>query len=326
MPSDTVAVERLSNHNFGSDAKFLEMIFKVILQRKIDQREKEEYGKCLRNAYSKEQVVMDLLNSDEFRNTSASWLCGEKQMEFIEENKRFWDNQDSLLRGSPRNDTYIVVPFFHPDPTFCVRNAIIAKYLQKRYNCKIIAITLDTCSLGYRMLIFNDNHPTKPELLAKSFGIENCFVLNGAVPNHGLGELQSKIGKGPIRKGILSLKFDDIPIGDLIYDNYLRYKRIGTIESIDDDLERYYSFACGIYEAYCSVFDEYKGRIIATVQDHTTYVLWGILARLAHARGAEVFYNQGRSSPMKMKKFDKSDPTIDHILIFSENSFQFIIK
>ncbi len=269
---------------------------------------------------------MDLPNSAGFVAGSESSTCDIKQIEFIRENKKFWDNQDSLLGDSPRNDTYIIIPFFHPEPTYVVRNAIIAKYLQKRYNCKIIAITLDLCSLGHRMLILNDNPLTRSELLARSYGIEDCFVLNVETPNYGLGELQSKIGKGPIRKGILSLTLDDIPVGDLIYDNYLRYKQIGTIESIDDDLERYYSLACRIYGAYRSVFDEYKGRIIATVQDHAVYVLWGILARLAHARGAAVFANHGRSSPLILRKYDKSDSTIDYELIFSQNSFQFIRK
>ena len=312
MPSDTVVVERLSNHNFGSDAEFLEMIYKIILQREIDPREKEEYGKRLKNAYSKEQVVMDLLNSDELKNTSVSWLCGDEAIEFIEENKRFWDNQDSLLKSSPRNDTYIIVPFFHPDPTFCVRNAIIAKYLQKHYNCKIIGITL------------NDRLREIHQRLADSFGMKDCFVLDGTLPCEGRGELQSRLGSDPIRQGLLSLKFDDIPVGDLIYDTYLRNERMGSIELINDKLECYYLFAYRLFDAYRSIFDKYKGKVIATVQDHIVYILWGILARLAHSRGATVFANQGRSSPLILRKFDQSDSTVDHILIFLENSFQFI--
>ncbi|HHT9135734.1 MAG TPA: glycosyltransferase [Candidatus Wunengus sp. YC60] len=113
-------------------------------------------------------------------------------------------------------------------------------------------------------------------------------------------------------------------MGDLIYDDYLRYESLGTIDAVNNKLECYYQFAFNCFNSYKKLFDEYNGKIIATVQDHTVYIIGGILSRFALARGIQVFSTHGRSSPLVLKKYDSSERIADYVLNISPSSFQFV--
>ena len=98
--------------------------------------------------------------------------------EFITENRKYWDRQD-VSKLNNLSDKYILVTFTHPDPTFCVRNGIIAKYLQRYYNCKLIAIFLNPS------LFSKYDHLEGNQHLAYSFGINDYFVLDSTFPKDG---------------------------------------------------------------------------------------------------------------------------------------------
>ena len=237
--------------------------------------------------------------------------------EYFSENRKFWDRQNTS-KINDLSDKYILVAFTHPDPTFCVRNGIIAKYLQGYYNCKLIALFLNPS------LFPKYDHLEANQYLAYSFGINDYFVLDSTFPTDGGSELKSLLDGRNFRNGLLSISFDNIPVGDLIYDDYLRYESLGTLDSINKKLECYYQFALNCFNSYKKLFDGYNGKIIATVQDHTVYIIGGILSRIALSSGAQVFSNHGRSSPLILKKYASSDHISDCALNISPSSFQFV--
>lgn len=315
MTDDTVQVKKLTEN--CSDDQFLKSVYSLILQRDIDSIASSNYVKGLQEGYLREQVVIDLLNSSEYINGSVSWLCGSQVTDFLSENKRFWSKHDLLRPAPPLDAPCVFVSFCHPDPTFLVRNGIIANYLQlqKQQRLRVIPIILKN---RYQVLC---------QKLADSFGFDECVLIDINLPDvSGFQDIFTGVPETSkeLRTWLLSLKFNDITVGDAIYDNLLRDKRIGTIEALDDDLKRYCLLAYQLYNTYRELFDQHKDRVIATIQDHMVYINGGILARLALSNGITVYSNHGRSTPLILKKITTLAETTDFELKFSPESFKFV--
>ena len=86
---------------------------------------------------------------------------------------------------------------------------------------------------------------------------------------------------------ILKIEFDNIVVGDLIYDTYLRYYHLPTINVIDLRLKYLIRISLDIFYS----FKEYvsRNKVNALIQVYTTYITHGITARICLNMNINVF-------------------------------------
>lgn len=122
-----------------------------------------------------------------------------------------------------------------------------------------------------------------------------------------LGELRLSL---ETRENLLALHFDDILVGDLIYDTYLRFFHQPTIADLDDDVFKIVEIALNIYYNFLSFIKE--SRIKCFVSAFAGYIQHAIPVRVCHKFGIPVFTMGSRS--YLLQKFDDRFPycSIDH--------------
>ena len=88
-------------------------------------------------------------------------------------------------------------------------------------------------------------------------------------------------------KDILNIKFDEMLVGDLIYDTYLRFYKKPTITSINNDLKKVIKISLNIYYNFNKVFYKYDVKVFVT--SLTSYVNHGIPTRMCIIRNIPVY-------------------------------------
>ena len=86
---------------------------------------------------------------------------------------------------------------------------------------------------------------------------------------------------------LLSLKFEDILVGDLIYDTYLRFYNKPTIENIDKDVIKVIEFALNIYYNFKCFINSNNLKIL--VNTYTSYIHHGITVRICLQNNIDVY-------------------------------------
>jgi len=120
---------------------------------------------------------------------------------------------------------------------------------------------------------------------ADSIGFKNSskYIVQDLIKNE-LNKIAINLNKP---SDILSLKFDEILVGDLIYDTYLRFFHKPTIDEINQELIYTIEEALNIYHN----FKEYlsSNDVKKIVNTCTTYIQHGITARLCLYNNIEVY-------------------------------------
>ena len=120
---------------------------------------------------------------------------------------------------------------------------------------------------------------------------DNLFVeidiVNGRQPEWIKLTYNSVISQLNSPKDILDIKFDNILVGDLIYDTYLRYYKMPTIYNIDKNVCNVIFKAIVVYFNFNNLFN--TKNIIYFVTTYTTYIQHGIPTRIALSKGVTVY-------------------------------------
>ncbi len=196
---------------------------------------------------------------------------------YLAENAWTWRR----LTPEPKADApVILVDLMVDHPQYYLLNLIVAKYLQRLS--------------GARLIGFADNRKhEKVFLAAKSFGVEKVHAVNDAAAAAVAPDLPAYAARlrplegAALRRAVLDLEADGLPIGDLVYDTYLRAQKCATIETCSGELLLELSLALNTVRFMRDALDRHP-RIEAAVVGHHCYVLYGVLCRLAEQRGADV--------------------------------------
>ena len=143
-----------------------------------------------------------------------------------------------------------------------------------------------------RKFSISKNRIKFPFSVFKSLGIESFIYLNvaGRIDKKNcVVEIISKL-KDP--EELLSLKYRDIIIGDLIYDTYLTRLRVCTIDLESIAMQEIVDEAIKCVDLLLDYFS--NNRVSSVIISHSVY-LYGITARVAFLYGAEVFIVQTES-------------------------------
>lgn len=183
--------------------------------------------------------------------------------------------------GKPRR---VIVDLLVDHPVYYLGNLVLAKYLELTKGLKPWALV-------------SSAEDTKMILLARSFGVEQFTFVRDEVAKEARPEAAQILAQfegqseHALRRRVLGVNINGLPIGDLLYDTYLRETRQVTLRNVDDDLRAYTALAMNYYALYDQLFSDED--VAAVVMGHLVYLRFGVLARVAASRGAEVLARYG---------------------------------
>ena len=123
-----------------------------------------------------------------------------------------------------------------------------------------------------------------PKKEASSYLVEELYLRN-------LKKLKNK-------KDILKLKFLDIKIGDLVYDEYLRKYNLPTIDPSSKKFQKYFYTMTQLFVFWYNYFD--NNKVKAVIASHTVYTI-GLIPRIAIFKKIKT-YNVGVSYAYSLSK------------------------
>lgn len=185
---------------------------------------------------------------------------------------KFYNKAFSKITNGNLNikDQPIIVDVLVNHPGYIIGNLITAKYLQKKSNARIIILT---------------NHPFNKQIkeIGKSFGINKyLYTSSFFTPVSVIIKTAYVFIKKSLeiknRKDVLEISVDNVKIGDLIYDSYLRETGHSTINSLNTKLYKNLFKGIRYYYLYKNYLKIHNFR--ASVQGHLVYNQFGTLARV----------------------------------------------
>ena len=124
-------------------------------------------------------------------------------------------------------------------------NSYLSNFWSKKYSAKIYAYpgyVLNQYTLnffGKLKFMASNIFPIKNFLIYKSFGVSKFFYpqISNTEKDKAFTIYKKKIKTIKSRNSILNLKIDNVLIGDLIYDSYLKFYRIPTLNINDKNFK-----------------------------------------------------------------------------------------
>jgi len=230
---------------------------------------------------------------------------------FISLNKQYWQ---SFELEKEEVQGYTLVESFLKTPIYLLQSGRIAKYLEKEEK--------------YKPLILVNNFfkgATNQTDLYFSFNIKDFIYLKRYLINI-LSLFRSLLmtiwfyWNNNDGNDLLDLKYKEMNIGDLIYDKIIRTN--SSVYTINE-IKLYHLksvFQCYLLLfSYNKIFKKYNINYV--IVSHKTYIRYGLLARLAAKKGAQVIF----SGPKQIKKYSIS--TIkEHVLRPDEKKLDEVFK
>jgi hypothetical protein len=109
---------------------------------------------------------------------------------------------------------------------------------------------------------------------------------------------------------LLSITFDEVPVGDLIYDTYLRSFHQPTIEAIDEKVIQVIEVGLNVFYTVQEYLDAHNVK--ALVSSYTSYIQHGIPARVCLFRNIDVFTNASDSYVLQQQTRDFPYHLVNH--------------
>lgn len=199
---------------------------------------------------------------------------------------------------------------------------LFGKYLGWHLNAVPCGLTFDVQAI-----------PPASRALYEGFGYGQFFTLSPIVrrlmeADPSLAAMGPKLVAGwptegaALRQAVLDLRFEGLPVGDLIYDTHLRHTGKPTIERLDNRLVAHIAEAFIYYKAAQTILA--TGTIQAVATLHMVYYHLGILSRLAIAMGIPVIQSLS-VNPFRIKRFTSFLQARDAVGQFDPREFDHVL-
>ncbi len=180
---------------------------------------------------------------------------------------KFHNNKKFNIKSNSK-DNYIIVEVNRIYGSHIAYSYIIDA-LKKKYNSKLIAFKANYFNNFVEKLI----HLLFMRLGFLQYIFYNTFGKSIKIyykQQNSLSKYDKYYRKLKNKKDVLKFKIDNVLIGDLIYDSYLRYNLKTTINLLDDNFRNFFLKSVDYY-FYCkSIFKKYE--IKSVVLSHTIYL------------------------------------------------------
>lgn len=214
---------------------------------------------------------------------------------FIKFNKNLHKNQK-------KNDKIILIELFN-NKSHIIAYSLFLKSLSQTHEGRVVAYSPNFLNLKDKIKI----------LILNFFRFSYIGVFNSITNNSILipskTDLSAKKAKKIFKQSlkfikkkqdILKLKFLNIPIGDLLYDVYIRENNLSTIDFTTKDFKKYLQNFIFIFLYWYKYLD--KKKIAAINCSHTSYLL-GLPPRIAIYKNIDTFNVTGHGAYRLSKNF-----------------------
>ncbi len=228
-------------------------------------------------------------------------------------NKKIFDFEDN------QNEGLILVEYFRFFPSL-ISFSFFSYLLSKKHKSKILAFNPRPTSINKKLVLFLNNLPISFFTIFKSFGAKKLItpLINKKKYEGKTSELISLI---KTKQDLLSLKIENILVGDLFYDEYLASKSKSTINIKNKDFEEFLLEAVSLFYYWYEFF--LKNNVKSVIISHSVYLV-GLTGRIAIFKDIPVYQisakyayyldkkNYIKNSNFKSQKneFDKLSPEI----------------
>ena len=216
-------------------------------------------------------------------------LLGNNFNLFIDHNQKVF--KDYNKKGSNE----ILVEFNNWSITH-ITASYLSNVLSKKYNAKIIGYEGYTLissklylSLNAKLKYFISKHFFgKFYRIYKSFNVEKFIrpKINQNILTKSKNKYSDIISKINSKEDLLNLKIEGILVGDLIYDTFLKIKKLPTISIESNELKIYIYESIQLFYYWINYFQKHKVKAVIIV--HSTY-LYGMIMRIACQRNIPVY-------------------------------------
>jgi hypothetical protein len=212
-----------------------------------------------------------------------------QEKEFIKKISRYkikWDT----------NKKNIVLTQMVEDYSFCIKLSAAANHIATKHNANIGMYSVETrIEKGYYPNNFLWNNlfsflfTEQLDRIYLAVGGKLLFRNSNIYSNQRkikkiFSELKQQI---KTKYDVLNITFEDIKVGDLIYDTYLRFANKTTVDVNDPFFDKILIQALNIY--FVSKQNLEKNNIVALVNSYTTYTKHGIIVRLCLNKNIPVY-------------------------------------
>ena len=192
---------------------------------------------------------------------------------------RFINNNNRLLsKNTYKSEKKILVEYFNFKPSY-ISYSYFSQILSEKYESNIFFYNPSPKSTKQKIYNkINDFLNISNLKISKSLN-SHGIITPKLQPKH-LNEVVFKkiLKKIKHKKDILEIKIFSIPIGDLIYDEYLIKYQKGTINIKDENFLSFLKYSVDLFLYWYEYLD--KNKIKAMICSHTTYFI-GLPARIA---------------------------------------------
>lgn len=217
----------------------------------------------------------------------------EEYRKFININKKKWEK--TKFKINKKSKKILVTSLLHSHPAYCYGEAIIGQNLSEYYKSEMVGLVIKGDIPG--------------EVTLRSFGIKNIKYLDKGnfISRFKLFFKAFKIiSQFDGINDFLKFKLDQIDFGKAVYENYVRYTGIGTVDKFD--FKFCYFLADAIYiQKFCSKLlnDENIGHV---VQSETQFIPPTIIYQFFLSKNIKVYARHGGGKRNSMRIFkDRSE-------------------
>ena len=241
----------------------------------------------------------------------------------------FIDHNKNVFKKNKNESNGEILIEFNNWSSSHISASYLGNILSEKYKAKIIAYegyTLISSKLHLSILdklkyFFSKNIFGKYYKVYKSFNVRKFIRpnINNYILKKSNKKFLSLINNISSKKKLLDLKIEGILIGDLIYDTFLKIKKLPTIDINNKSLKNYIHESIMLFYFWKNYFKNHNVKSVIIV--HPTY-LYGIIMRIAcqqkipvyraHANGIEYIklenYHAGKNFRNYSKYFESIKP------------------
>lgn len=218
--------------------------------------------------------------------TRSYFILNDQERAFVKFCKNKWGSKNK--GGSDKSGGEILVDMlgFHP---YVFRLSYIGNFFSSEYSYSIKTVHAN-CSLDRKSINKYLFRFSKLRRMFKSFGCDDGFKyndINSCDLKRCESEAACKFDKINNKDDLVELDVEGIKIGDLIYDSYLRKYACATVDVEDERLLDLIKSALVVHRTSRNYLNTHDVRKV--ILSHAVYIEYGILARLAVAKGIDVY-------------------------------------
>ena len=229
---------------------------------------------------------------------------------YILKNSKKWKNNNDLKNLDNKK---VLITNIVNHPAYTATEIVIGKNLVEMFNADGIALL--------------NEYNLKQILLFKSFGIKEIIILsnyNIFVRFRYFIKAYLIIKSCKSMNEFLKFNINNVEIGKIVYDNYLRFSGIGTTNKFESEFYVFLSKSLQIYDQIDKHFKKHK--IIATVQSEVQFIPGCIIFQHALANGINVYSSAGYSNSFTVKKYSHLSESHTAKYRFSNELYELINK